>query len=548
MPVACRDARPFRRAHRTPSRTRGDALVSRRISLLAALAAAVLGVSAGSPQSVAEFGDTRTISFYHIHTKETLTVTYKRNGKYLPDALKKINWLMRDWRENEEIAIDPKTIDLLWEMHTELRSKEPIHVICGYRSEKTNGMLRRTVGGQAKRSYHIRGQAIDAAFPDVPLKQMRYSALVREMGGVGYYPGSGIPFVHVDSGPVRAWPRLPRRELALLFPSGHTQHKPADGGSLRPSDVAKARKSDTKLAAQVAEYFKLRSTPHTPGELAVAALGPVEAPAPQPAKRPPVRVASLTPPPATPPSQPPTVQPAAIQAAAPPAPPVAAPPRPVTRPVASTAAEPPAIRPSPSQMTASREPPASERARLNQLVSLASLSPSELARTRPPEADRRRLNDLFTTAALDTSPAPARPAAPARAIGEDPSATASPRDAGPALSRGRWVPQPEFDDDHPEEMSYRPFPVAPLLTQSPSADDAALVTLVHPDVARTLDLMDGDEVVIPLRLRPGQQVSEVMWAQQFRGEAVDLSTIEGAESVHKTPTGLASRQVKTTTR
>ncbi len=135
--------------------------------------------------------------------------------------------------------MDPKTIDLLWEMHTELGSKEPIHIICGYRSEQTNNMLRRTVGGQAKKSKHMTGQAIDATFPDIPLKQMRWSAAIREVGGIGYYPTSGVPFVHVDTGPVRAWPRLPRSELALLFPNGKTKHQPADGGSISKDDVRK---------------------------------------------------------------------------------------------------------------------------------------------------------------------------------------------------------------------------------------------------------------------------------------------------------------------
>ena len=83
-------------------------------------------------------------------------------------------------------------------------------------------MLRNTVGGQASESRHITGQAADVQFPDVALKQMRYAAMVREKGGVGYYPTSATPFVHVDTDRVRAWPRLPRFELALLFPNGRT--------------------------------------------------------------------------------------------------------------------------------------------------------------------------------------------------------------------------------------------------------------------------------------------------------------------------------------
>ena len=264
MPVALRDARQAERSASVGQDT-GCTLVSRKRGLLAGLAAALLGMSAGAPQVVATFGNTRTISMHHIHTDETITITYKKDGKYDPEALKKLNWFLRDWRENKSTEMDPRTIDLLWEMHTELGSKVPIDIICGYRSEKTNEMLRRTVGGQAKQSQHITGKAIDAVFPDVPLKQMRYSALIREVGGVGYYPTSGTPFVHVDTGPVRAWPRLPRYELALLFPNGETKHKPDDGDSITKDDVRRAQERHKDAATEVAAFFDLHNHPKPAG-------------------------------------------------------------------------------------------------------------------------------------------------------------------------------------------------------------------------------------------------------------------------------------------
>ena len=267
-------------------------MVLRNRAILGGLAAVILGMSAGSPHVVAAFGSTRTISFFHIHTKETLTITYKKDGQYDREALKKIDWLMRDWRLNKSVEMDPKTIDLLWEMHTELGSKEPIHIICGHRSEATNEMLRKTRGGQAKKSKHMTGQAIDAAFPDIPLKQLRWSAAIREVGGIGYYPTSGIPFVHVDTGPVRAWPRLPRSELALLFPDGRTKHHPADGGELTRDDVRRAR-ANTDVAKQVAAYFDLRTRPKSPVEIAQAEAG-IAPPAPT-LRSPPTQVARPAP-------------------------------------------------------------------------------------------------------------------------------------------------------------------------------------------------------------------------------------------------------------
>jgi uncharacterized protein YcbK (DUF882 family) len=188
-------------------------------------------------------GETRTLSLYEIHTKETLTVTFKRDGKYDQEALAKLNHFMRDWRRDVATKMDPALIDLIWTLHKQLGSKEPVHLISGYRSAATNASLRKKGGGQAKKSQHIQGRAADIHFPDVPVKTLRNSALVQEVGGVGYYPTSGIPFVHVDTGNVRMWPRIPRLELAALFPDGTTKYLPSDGKPITLGDyrLAKAK-------------------------------------------------------------------------------------------------------------------------------------------------------------------------------------------------------------------------------------------------------------------------------------------------------------------
>ncbi|MEO8419842.1 MAG: DUF882 domain-containing protein [Hyphomicrobium sp.] len=499
----------------------------RKRAILGGLAAVLLGMSAGSPHVVAAFGSTRTISFFHIHTKETLTITYKRDGKYDDDALKKIDWIMRDWRQNKAIEMDPKTIDLLWEMHTELGSKEAIHIICGYRSEATNSMLRKTVGGQAKKSKHMTGQAIDATFPDIPLKQLRWSAAIREVGGIGYYPTSGVPFVHVDTGPVRAWPRLPRSELALLFPDGKTKHQPADGGSLSRDDLRKAR-ANTEVASQVATYFALRSHPKSETEIAMAEAG--VAPWTPTLKAPPTQVERPAPAPRVAAVETEVVE---LEPAAAPLPKLVQAPRPATPPPSET-----------------------ERGQLNKLVTLASLSPADIPAQRPrpqtADADRHQLDQLVSTASV-AAPAPvSRSPEAAMALKKqtqvaslDPSFLDPRKLVADKPAAANWAPAPEFDDDHPEELSYRPFPIAPLLTQSASADDEALVKLVHPNLERTLDLLDDKQIVLPMRLRPGDQIAEVLWAQQFQGSAVDF---KAHETDPARQTGLTSRSVKTTAR
>ena len=218
-----------------------------RAAMLTMGAAGLIGHTANAS------AEDRTLSMYEIHTKETITVTYKRDGVWDEEALEKLNWFMRDWRADEPTKMDRELIDLIWTLHTRLGSKEPIHLISAYRSQKTNDKLRRAGGGQARRSQHTLGKASDIHFPDIPVAKLRASALIQEIGGVGYYPRSGIPFVHVDVGNVRMWPRMPRLELAALFPEGKTAYVPSDGRRITKSDHERAKAKgmvDNVLIAQ----------------------------------------------------------------------------------------------------------------------------------------------------------------------------------------------------------------------------------------------------------------------------------------------------------
>jgi uncharacterized protein YcbK (DUF882 family) len=193
------------------------------------LAALVFFFGCESLQSVIANGDTRTISFHHVHTGEDLTITYKVNGRYDEAALQKINWELRDWRREEPIKIDPHLIDLVWEAQREAGGKAPIQVICGYRAPATNAMLRAKSRGVAQFSQHMLGKALDFYLPDVPLSRLREVGLRLQRGGVGFYPTSGSPFVHLDTGNVRHWPKVSREYLAKIFPDGKTVHIPANG-------------------------------------------------------------------------------------------------------------------------------------------------------------------------------------------------------------------------------------------------------------------------------------------------------------------------------
>ncbi|MGB8816491.1 MAG: DUF882 domain-containing protein [Rhizobiaceae bacterium] len=199
--------------------------------------------------------ETRTLKIYHVHLNERSEITFKRNGRFLPDGLNKLNRALRDWRRNEPTKMDPRLFDLIWEVQRKAGSNGYINVIGGYRSSATNSMLRKRSNGVAEKSQHIRGKAMDFYIPGVSLKNLRNAGLRAQVGGVGYYPSSGSPFVHMDVGNVRHWPRLSRRELMAVFPDGKTVHVPSDGKPLAGYQVALAANASRKARGSSAVSF-----------------------------------------------------------------------------------------------------------------------------------------------------------------------------------------------------------------------------------------------------------------------------------------------------
>ncbi|PZU89374.1 MAG: peptidase domain containing protein [Chelatococcus sp.] len=204
------------------------------------VAAGALLVGVRGTQDAVANGDTRTISIRHMHTKEELTVTFKRDGRYVAEALEKLNWALRDWRTDEPIRMDPRLFDVAWEVQRMTGSQEPFHVVSAYRSPGTNSMLRRRSRAVAKHSQHMLGKAMDFYLPDTSTVRIREAGMLLQRGGVGFYPGAHTPFVHLDAGSVRSWPRMTRDQLVRLFPDEKTVHLPADGQPLAGYELAKA--------------------------------------------------------------------------------------------------------------------------------------------------------------------------------------------------------------------------------------------------------------------------------------------------------------------
>lgn len=205
--------------------------------------------------------ETRTLKLYNTHTKERVSVTFKRNGRYLPEGLREVNRFLRDWRRNEIIKMDPALLDLVWEVYKDVGARDYINVVSSYRSPATNNMLRKRSSGVAKNSQHTLGKAMDFYIPGVNLAKLRAAGLRKEVGGVGYYPRSGSPFVHMDTGRIRHWPRMSRSQLAKVFPNGKTLHIPSDGKPLSGYKIALAQSKSGKSRSSRPTIVASKSPP-----------------------------------------------------------------------------------------------------------------------------------------------------------------------------------------------------------------------------------------------------------------------------------------------
>ena len=186
----------------------GKVAVSRRTMLGGMVGA---GIAAATPALMASpaiargAGNFRSLSLVNNRTAEKLTTAYWVEGEYIPEAMEAFNYILRDWREDVMIDIDPRVIDIMAATHNVLGTSEPFEIVSGYRSPKTNAMLRSRSRGVARNSYHTRGMAVDISLKSRTPREIAGAAISLSAGGVGRYTRSN--FAHVDSGPMRDWGR-----------------------------------------------------------------------------------------------------------------------------------------------------------------------------------------------------------------------------------------------------------------------------------------------------------------------------------------------------
>ncbi|KGJ87523.1 DUF882 domain-containing protein [Thalassotalea sp. ND16A] len=175
----------------------------RKFSGVVAIGATAPLISQTAHAELNEDRNNKRLSLYNRHTGERVKGVFSANGVLQQDVLNSFQHNLRDHRQNESVKMDIRLFDFLDQIQRRLGSDKEIHIISAFRSEKTNAMLASRSSAVAKKSFHMKGMAIDFAIPGIELKLIRDTAKSLKLGGVGYYPNSG--FVHIDTGWVRSW-------------------------------------------------------------------------------------------------------------------------------------------------------------------------------------------------------------------------------------------------------------------------------------------------------------------------------------------------------
>jgi uncharacterized protein YcbK (DUF882 family) len=171
---------------------------------IAPIGARIQSREASSQRSSSQDSQVHLLLLYNTHTAERIDIVYRRGDKYIPDALAKLDYFLRDHRTGDVRHFDPRLYDMLSDLSVSVgHPGGEIDIVCGYRTSSTNESLRAHTAGVAKNSLHIQAEAIDLRMPGIGTLNLRKAALALGRGGVGYYPHSD--FIHIDTGRVRQW-------------------------------------------------------------------------------------------------------------------------------------------------------------------------------------------------------------------------------------------------------------------------------------------------------------------------------------------------------
>lgn len=146
---------------------------------------------------------TRKVRLINQRTGENINIVYWANGRYIPEAIVEVSFFLRDWRYNEVSRVDTALIDILSTLSKMMDTEEPFLILSGYRTAKTNSILRANIEGLTISSFHNRAMAVDIRMKSRSMSNIFKASVAIGGGGVGVYGGAN--YTHLDSGPIRTW-------------------------------------------------------------------------------------------------------------------------------------------------------------------------------------------------------------------------------------------------------------------------------------------------------------------------------------------------------
>ncbi|MBY3433251.1 DUF882 domain-containing protein [Rhizobium laguerreae] len=182
-----------------------------RIAMTLGLTAAVCPlVALGLPDQAMAAAAATPLRLFNPHTKEKYDIQLFQGSQWNAMGVLSCDWMMRDWRENQTVRCDRKLYAALYVIQRKYGISNPISVNSGFRSVKTNMMLRGNSieqnGGvswetPAVNSQHCKARAVDFMVPGVQPREVAAFVESLGLGGTGNYP----TFTHMDTASVRRW-------------------------------------------------------------------------------------------------------------------------------------------------------------------------------------------------------------------------------------------------------------------------------------------------------------------------------------------------------
>ena len=150
------------------------------------------------------YGQHLIVALRSVHTGEEMNLVVPKSLNVSNSAIAKFNHICRDWRYNQAQNMDRGLVQILAKICDESKGdirSISVEILSGFRTQRTNEMLRRRSAMVAKNSFHKLGKALDFRLPGIDLSQTKTSADRYAYGGLGVYKN----FIHIDTGPQRRW-------------------------------------------------------------------------------------------------------------------------------------------------------------------------------------------------------------------------------------------------------------------------------------------------------------------------------------------------------